>query len=76
VREAVGLELLEAVVMMAGGVTAGRGAAMLAAGAVLVAAVVAIVLLSVSFDEESSGVTALRPYGNRTCAGGLQRPRW
>jgi hypothetical protein len=85
VREAVGLILLEVVAVVAGVAIFGFPPVRMAVGAAGFAAVVAIVYLSASFDDEASGASmpgALSGPADpgaeaiRTCAGGLQRPPW
>jgi hypothetical protein len=85
VREAVGLILLEVIAVVAGVAIFSLSAVKLVVGAAGFAALVAIVYLSVSFDDEASGASMPGPLsgpadpgaeGNRFCAGGLQRPPW
>lgn len=84
-REAVVLILLEVVVFVAFAAAVGARPARLAVGALAFAGLAAILHLSVTFDDEASGVTMPSAVsgppppgseGNRSCAGGLQRPRW
>ena len=82
-REAVVLVVLEVVVFVAFAAAVGARPARLAVGALAFAALAVILHLSVTFDDEASGVTMPSAVsgppppgseGNRCCAGGLQRP--
>jgi hypothetical protein len=84
VREAAVVILLEVVVFVGLAAAVGARPARLAVGALAFAGLAAMLHLSVTFDDASgvtmpSAVSGPPPpgaEGNRSCAGGLQRPRW